>query len=148
MARQRSLQRPLQLPLLSAGGLGPHGSLLLAEMQRAAAAGLPLSVLVLAAALADVAVQELPDMSPDMPPNMPDNLSGDAPDGPDRLGTGYLSADEVRELDWLRRRRNQILHHDKAEGQHPFALDTSQLDKDAGRAARALAPLLDWLAGG
>ncbi len=144
MARQRSLQRPLQLPLLSAGGLGPHGSLLLAEMQRAAAAGLPLSVLVLAAALADVALQELPDM----PPDMPDNLSGDAPDGPDRLGTGYLSADEVRELDWLRRRRNQILHHDKAEGQHPFALDTSQLDRDAGRAARALAPLLDWLAGG
>lgn len=122
---------------LEAGGLGPHGQLLLEEARRAAVAGLSLSVVVLLAALADVAVQE--------PTDLPGDLSGD---GPDRLGTGYLSADEVRELDWLRRRRNQILHHDSPDEARPFALDAAQLEGDAARAAHAIAPLLDWLGRG
>ncbi len=49
-----------------------------------------------------------------MPPDMPDNLSGGCARRARQAGHRLLSADEVRELDWLRRRRNQILHHDKA----------------------------------
>jgi hypothetical protein len=123
---------------LAAGGLGPHGQLLLEEARRAAAAGLPLSVVVLAAALADVAVQEQAGFA-----DNPDTAGE-----PDRLGTGFLSADEVRELDWLRRRRNQILHYDSTDTTRPFAFDTGQLEGDARRAAHAIAPLLDWLAEG
>lgn len=123
---------------LETGGLGSHGQLLLGEARRAAGAGLSLSVVVLLAALADVAVQEQAGFA-----DNPDSAGE-----PDRLGTGYLSADEVRELDWLRRRRNQILHHDSPAEARPFALDAAQLEADARRAAHAIAPLLAWLAEG
>jgi len=126
----------IMLVPLQAGGLGPHGQLICDEMRRAAEAGLSLCVVVLAATLADLAVQEQTGFA----------VSADQTGWPDRLGTGYLSADEVRELDWLRRRRNQILHHDGGDGPRPFGFDAAQLDADAARAGRALAPLLNWLA--
>ena len=128
----------IMLVPLQAGGLGPHGQLICDEMRRAAEAGLSLCVVVLAATLADLAVQEQTGFA----------VSADQTGWPDRLGTGYLSADEVRELDWLRRRRNQILHHDSPAEARPFALDAAQLEGDAARAAHAIAPLLDWLAEG
>lgn len=131
-------RRAIQLPRLAEGGLGPHGRLLLDEMRSAAAAGLPVSLVVLAAALANVAVHETGDM-----PAYPLGQTGQ----PDRLGTGFLSADETRALDWLRRRRNQILHHDSPDDARPFVPDPAQLEADARRAAHAIAPLLDWLAG-
>jgi hypothetical protein len=74
--------------------LGPHAQALLADVRGAAAAGLPLSVICLAAALIDVVQHELAG-----PAGYLD-------------GAAFAFAGNKVALGWLRGRRNSVLHHE------------------------------------
>ena len=106
--------------------LGPHAQALWRDLCSAAAAGLPLAVVALAAALIDVVAHE--DAGP----------------------AGYLDgavfnfAGNKAALSWLRRRRNGILHHEQPT-------DGLMGETDAMRwlmadAERAVTTLLEYLA--
>ena len=105
--------------------LGPHAAALLDECLRAARAGLPLTVVVLAAAIIDVVAHE--EAGP----------AGHI-DGMDFAYAGNKAA-----LGWLRGRRNEILHHegptDGLMGES-VAADWHWRDADKGITA-----LLDYL---
>ena len=106
--------------------LGPHAQALWRDLRAAAAAGLPLAVVALAAALVDVVAHE------------------DA--GPagyfDRAAFSF--AGNKAALGWLRRRRNGILHYEQPT-------DGLMGETDAARwlladAERAVITLLEYLA--
>ena len=108
--------------------LGPHAGALLDELQRAAAANMPLAVTVLAATLVDVVANE--EAGP-----------AGVIDGVDFAYAGNKAA-----LGWLRGRRNAILHHEgPVDGLMGEADAASWQDRDAARAIEALAAYLEDL---
>ena len=109
--------------------LGPHAAALLAELRGAARAGLPLSILVLAATLVDVVAHE---------------EAGPAGyiDGIDFAYAGNKPA-----LAWLRHQRNTTLHHEgPADGLMGEEPALSWHWRDAERAVETLLDYLDDLA--
>jgi hypothetical protein len=120
---------PQSLSRLSAynhADLGPHAQALWRDLCAAAAAGLPLAVVALAAALIDVVAHE--DAGP------AGYLDGEA----------FSFAGNKAALGWLRRRRNSILHHEQPT-------DGLMGESDAARwlladAERAVTTLLEYLA--
>ena len=114
-----------QLSDLDPRELGPHAVALLDELRRAARAGMPLTVLVLAATLVDVVANE--EAGP----------AGHV-DGMDFAYAGNKAA-----LGWLRGRRNELLHHEgPADGLmgEPAAVEWQWRD-----AERGLTAFLDYL---
>jgi hypothetical protein len=106
--------------------LGPHARALWRDLCAAAAAGLPLAVVALAAALIDVVAHE------------------DAGPAGYLDGAAFSFAGNKAALGWLRRRRNGILHHEQPT-------DGLMGESDAARwlladAERAVATLLEYLA--
>ena len=75
--------------------LGPHAQALWRDLRAAAAAGLPLAVVALAAALIDVVAHE------------------DAGPAGYLDGAAFSFAGNKAALGWLRRRRNGIFHHEQ-----------------------------------
>ena len=119
---------PTSLSRLSAyndADLGPHAQALWRDLCAAAAAGLPLAVVALAAALIDVVAHE------------------DAGPAGCLDGAAFSFAGNKAALGWLRRRRNGILHHEQPT-------DGLMGETDASRwlladAERAIATLLEYL---
>ena len=120
---------PQSLNRLSAyndADLGPHAQALWRDLCAAAAAGLPLAVVALAASLIDVVAHE------------------DAGPASYLDGAAFSFAGNKAALGWLRRRRNSILHHEQPT-------DGLMGESDAARwlvadAERAVATLLEYLA--
>ena len=120
---------PQSLSRLSAyndTGLGPHAQALWRDLCAAAATGLPLAVVALAAALIDVVAHE------------------DAGPAGYLDGAAFSFAGNKSALVWLRRRRNGILHHEQPT-------DGLMGETDAARwlvadAERAVTTLLEYLA--
>lgn len=105
--------------------LGPHANRLGQELLVAAAEGLPTTVIVLAAAVLDVALRE--------------------PSGPAGTADGMSMAEarDGREAFWLRERRNGIVHYEGGRGGLMGADDDNViLAKDARRALDALTEAL------
>jgi hypothetical protein len=105
--------------------LGPHASLLYRELITSASAGLPVSTIILAAAIIDVVQHEQAG-----PAGYLD-------------GAAFAYAGSTANLGWLRGRRNYLLHHGGPS-------DGLMGEPDAGRwlasdAERALMALLDYL---
>ena len=108
-----------------AGVLGPHAAALLADLRGAAAAGLALPVIVMAAALVDVVQREMAG-----PAGWLD-------------GTAFTFAGNKADLGWLRGRRNHILHH---EGPVDGLMDEAEAARwMAADAERAITILLAFL---
>ena len=125
---------PLSPPVVSrlmqfdAGALGPHAAALLADLRAAAAAGLALPVIVLAAALVDVVQHEMAG-----PAGWLD-------------GAVFAYAGNKADLGWLRGRRNHILHHDgPVDGLMGEAAAGRWLAADAARAIAIMLAFLDDL---
>ena len=120
---------PQSLSRLSAhndADLGPHAQALWRDLCAAAAAGLPLAVVALAAALIDVVAHE------------------DAGPAGYLDGAAFSFAGNKAALSWLRLRRNGILHHEQPT-------DGLMGEPDAARwlvadAERAVTTLLEYLA--
>ena len=120
-------------------GLGPHSQQLFIELRHAAETGQPLSVILLAATLADVVLYE--GASYDF-----DDVGAGSEDGLSGMGLDWLSAGERRQLDWLRHRRNGIVHHERpVDGLMGLVGDAALLAADADRALAALVPVLEGL---
>ncbi|MGB2072948.1 MAG: hypothetical protein ACPHX4_03365 [Candidatus Puniceispirillaceae bacterium] len=104
---------------------GPHASLLYRELTASASAGLPASVIILAAAIVDIVQHEQAG-----PAGYLD-------------GASFAYAGSAANLGWLRGRRNYLLHHEGPS-------DGLMGETDAGRwlagdAERAVTALLDFL---
>ena len=120
---------PQLLSRLSAyndANLGPHAQSLWRDLHAAAATGLPLAVVALAAALIDVVANE------------------DAGPAGYLDGVAFSFAGNKAALGWLRRRRNGILHHEQP-------INGLMGETDAARwlvadAERAVVTLLEFLA--
>lgn len=105
--------------------LGPHANRLGQELLVAAAEGLSTTVIVLAAAVLDVALRE------------PSGPAGTAD------GMNMAEARDGREAFWLRERRNGIVHYEGGRGGLMGADDDNViLAKDARRALDALTEAL------
>ena len=117
--------------------LGPHASRILAELDAAMTAGMTVSQIILSATLVDVMAHETSDM-------FAVDISDD--EQTSQMGLSWLTAEERRELDWLRFRRNGIVHYEgPVSGMTAGAGDEAELNADAERALAALLPLLDSL---
>jgi hypothetical protein len=105
--------------------LGPHAATLLVDLRGAARVGLPLPVIVLAAALLDVVQHEAAG-----PAGYLD-------------GAAFVFAGGKADLAWLRGRRNHILHH---EGPSDGLMGEAGADAWlAGDAERAITIMLAFL---
>ncbi|WP_332924179.1 hypothetical protein [Candidatus Puniceispirillum sp.] len=108
-----------------ADDLGPHAAAILAELQRAAAVPLPLTIVTLAAALVDIVAHEAAGPSGYLD------------------GAAFAYAGNKAALGWLRGRRNSILHHEApSDGLMGEGEAVSWQMADAERAIHAL---LDYL---
>ncbi len=108
--------------------LGPHAAAVLADLRGAAAAGLALPVIVLAAALVDILQHEMAG-----PAGYID-------------GAAFAFAGSKADLVWLRGRRNNIMHHEgPSDGLMGEADATIWLAGDAERAITAMLAMLDDL---
>ena len=116
-----------QLRSLSLGGkiaLGPHAQTLFDDMLAAADNGLYATTIILAATIADVALHE----------------------GNEGCGLSFLTAPERKGLDWLRGRRNGLVHYEGVvEGMGGAEADYHSLASDADRALQSLTPLMETL---
>ena len=105
--------------------LGPHANRLGQELLSAATAGQSATVIILAAAVLDVALRE-----PSGPPGTADGMS-------------MAEARDGREAFWLRERRNGIVHYEGGRGGLMGAADDNAiLAQDAKRALDALTEAL------
>ena len=117
-----------RLSCFDASNLGPHATTLYRELARAAAAGLPLATVILAASIVDVVQHERA--------------------GPvDYLdGAAFSYAGSTANLGWLRGRRNHLVNH---EGPSDGLMDEGDsrlwLATDAERAVITLLDILDDL---
>ena len=114
-----------RLSAFDTADLGPHASLLYAELVASASSGLPLATIILSASLIDVVQHEQAG-----PAGYLD-------------GAAFSYAGSTANLGWLRGRRNHLLHHDGPS-------DGLMAEADAGRwlandAERAVTTLLDFL---
>ena len=116
---------------LTALDVGPHAKALMREMNSAIKLGLPITVIILAATIADVVLNE----------GQLDREQGD-----NALGMDWLTAAERRQLDWLRGLRNRVVHYEGfIAGMGAAAYDKEYLRKDADKALLAISPLLAGL---
>ena len=111
------------------GALGPHAGRLLREALAATRSGNHATVIVLAAAVLDVALRE------------PAGAHA-AADGP-----VLAAARDSRDAFWLRERRNGIVHYEGGRGGLMGEADDA-LGDDADRALAVLAEALEALRGG
>jgi len=117
-----------QLSAFDVADLGPHARALLAELQGAAAAGLPLAVIALSTALIDVVQHEQAG-----PAGYLD-------------GAAFRFAGNKAALGWLRGRRNAIVHHERpTDGLMGEADADNWLRADAERAIGIVLAFLDDL---
>jgi hypothetical protein len=101
------------------------------EMNSAIKSGLPITVIILAATIADVVLNE---------------GQLDLEQGDNALGMDWLTAAERRQLDWLRGLRNRVVHYEGViAGMGGTAFDEEVLRKDADKALLAISPLLAGL---
>ena len=108
-----------------ADDLGPHAAAILAELHRASAVPLPLTIVTLAAALVDIVAYEAAGPSGYLD------------------GAAFAYAGNKAALGWLRGRRNSILHHEAPSDGLMGESDAEQWQiNDAERAINAL---LDYL---
>ena len=114
-------------------GLGPHATQLYRELIAAAEPGHAVTTIILASTLVDVVLCEGASYQFDE-----DDMLG--------MGLDWLSAGERRRLDWLRARRNAIVHHEgPVDGLMGQADDTALLASDADRALGVIVPVLEGL---
>ncbi len=107
--------------------LGPHAQILFDEMLHAADEQLYASTIILAATIVDVALHE-------------------GEEGDEGLGLAYLTAPERKALDWLRGRRNGLVHYKGViSGMGKSATDVRAIADDAERALQSLIPLMETL---
>ena len=107
--------------------LGPHAQILFDEMLNAADAQLYASTIILAATIVDVALHE-------------------GEEGDEGLGLAYLTAPERKALDWLRGRRNGLVHYGGVvSGMGKSAADLKAIADDAERALQSLLPFMETL---
>ena len=107
---------------------GPHANLLYRELNASASAGLPVSTIILAAAIVDIVQYEQAG-----PAGYLD-------------GVAFAYAGSTANLSWLRGRRNYLLHHEGPSDGLMGEVDASRwLSGDAERAVTALLDFLDDL---
>ena len=103
------------------------------EMNAAIKSGMPIVVIILAATIADVVLNE-----GKIVPGRADSALG--------MGMDWLTAAERRQLDWLRGLRNKLVHHEGViTGLGGTDSDEKLLRKDADKALLAISPLLAGL---
>jgi len=118
---------------ISALDFGPHATALVREMNVAIKSGMPIIVIILAATIADVVLNE----------GKIDAWQGDNAPG---MGMDWLTAAERRQLDWLRGLRNKLIHYEGViTGLGGTDSDEKLLRKDADKALLAISPLLAGL---
>ena len=118
---------------ISALDLGPHATALLCEMNAAIKSGMPIVVIILAATIADVVLNEGKIVQ-----GRADSALG--------MGMDWLTAAERRQLDWLRGLRNKLIHYEGViTGLGGTDSDEKLLRKDADKALLAISPLLAGL---
>ena len=122
--------------------LGLHGRRLLTELIAAARGEMWVSVIILSATLADVAVHEAGQFDVAF-----DAFDGDGfDDGEGPFGLSYLSAGERRRLEVLRARRNALVHYEgPVAGLSGAGDDAAVLKTNAEQAIGALLPVLENL---
>ncbi|MGB0163624.1 MAG: hypothetical protein ACPF9M_09215 [Candidatus Puniceispirillaceae bacterium] len=122
--------------------LGSHGRRLLTELIAAARGEMWVSVIILSATLADVAVHETGQFDV-----ASDAFDGDGfDDGEGPFGLSYLSAGERRRLEVLRARRNALVHYEgPVAGLSGAGDDAAVLKTNAEQAIGALLPVLENL---
>ena len=122
--------------------LGPHGRRLLTELITAARGEMWVSVIILSATLADVAVHEAGQFDVAF-----DAFDGDGfDDGEGPFGLSYLSAGERRRLEALRAHRNALVHYEgPVAGLSGAGDDAATLAQDAEQAIAAILPVLENL---
>ena len=117
-----------RLSCFDASNLGPHATTLYRELARAAAAGLPLATVILAASIVDVVQHERAG-----PVGYLD-------------GAAFSHAGSPAHLSWLRGRRNHLVHHiGPSDGLMDEGDAALWLAGDAERAIRTLLDFLDDL---
>lgn len=130
-----ALHKLRQLPAAQLG-YGPHATHLLKEAQQAASAQLWATVIILSATIIDVIRHEEQIFDLDHNEDDEEFWIGD--------GYDYLSAADRKKLDWLRAKRNQLVHYEgPVEGMMGRSTDDGQLATDADRAVAALFLILD-----
>ena len=116
---------------LSSLDIGPHAKALLGEMIMAVKSGMPIVVIILAATIVDIVMNE------EWP-----NLLHDE-DSSYHNGLDWLTAKERRQLNWLRGLRNKLVHYQGViTGMSGSDVDHDYLSKEADKALSALSPLL------
>ena len=116
---------------LSSLDIGPHAKALLGEMIIAVKSGMPIVVIILAATIVDIVMNE------ERP-----NLLHDE-DNSYHNGLDWLTAKERRQLNWLRSLRNKLVHYQGViTGMSGTEFDHDYLSKEADKALSALSPLL------
>ncbi len=116
---------------LSSLDIGPHTKALLGEMIIAVKSGMPIVVIILAATIVDIVMNEEP---PDLLHNGDNSYQN---------GLDWLNAKERRQLNWLRGFRNKLVHYQGVvTGMSGTAVDHDYLSKEADKALSALSPLL------
>ena len=116
---------------LSSLDIGPHAKALLGEMIIAVKSGMPIVVIILAATIVDIVMNE----------EWPDLLHDE--DNSYHNGLDWLNAKERRQLNWLRGLRNKLVHYQGViEGMGGSDVDHDYLSKEADKALSALSPLL------
>ena len=126
--------------------LGPQGTRILKELITAADAGLWVSVVILAATLVDVCVNESSqfDGMSFAGGNGGDDSAGYSED--EVFGLSYLTATERRQLDILRARRNALVHYKgPVAGVSGSGDDEAALTAAAEQALLAIMPVLENL---
>ena len=117
-----------QLSSFDAVDLGPHAIALYRELARVASAGLPLATIILAASIVDVVRHE------------------EAGPAGYLDGRAFSYAGNKGNLNWLRRRRNHLLHHEGPSDGLMNELDAADwLGSDAERAVTTLLNFLEEL---
>ena len=116
---------------LSSLDIGPHAKALLGEMIIAVKSGMPIVVIILAATIVDIVMNE----------EQPDLLNDE--DNSYHNGLDWLNAKERRQLNWLRGLRNKLVHYQGViTGMGGSNVDHEYLSKEADKALSALSPLL------
>ena len=113
--------------------LGPHAKALLAEMIVSVKVGMPIVVIILAATIVDVIINE-------------QKLDLAKSESTNRLGVDWLTIAERKQLEWLRGLRNRLLHYQGViSGMGGSDLDQKRLRLEADKALKAISPLLEGL---
>ncbi len=110
--------------------LGPHAKALIAEMNLAVKAGMPIVVIILAATIVDVVMNE-------------QQLGPLNIENQNNMEIDWLTVSERKQLDWLRDLRNRLVHYQGViTGIGGSEADQKFLRIDADKALKTISPLL------